>query len=86
MPYNFRFLFKCDFCLFFLLSVGLKLQFFVFPQLCPASLSHQYQIASLRKLVRHSGVHVCIATTGKVCHFMFSVEKFAHVTCMPDDN
>ena len=24
------------------------------------------KVASLRKLVRHSGVHVCIATTGKV--------------------
>ena len=22
----------------------------------------------------------------KMCHFMFPVEKFAHVTCMLDDN
>ena len=49
-------------------------------------------VASLRKLVRYSGAHVCIVkkqeTSKKMCHLMFSVEfeKFAHVTCMLDDN
>ena len=58
------------FCLFvFAVSIAV----FRISELCPTFLSHQYQLkqfesagdASPRKLVRHSGVHVCIATTGK---------------------
>ena len=42
-------------------------------------------IASLRKLVRHSGVQICIATIGKskkICHLMLFFDKFSHVTYM----
>ena len=48
-------------------------------------------VASLRKLVHHSGVGYMFALpqqqqSKKMCHLIFSVEKIANVTCMLDDN
>ena len=42
-------------------------------------------VTSLGKLVRHSGVQFALQQrqkSKKMCHLMFSVEKFAHVTCI----
>ena len=72
MPHNFSRI-NLDFCsnvilffFFFLLSVGLKLQFFAFRSFALHPYHTNIKVASFRKLVRYSGVDVCITTTGKV--------------------